>query len=101
MYLLCQWETQNTECKTWRLCHVSAGQCQLLRAHTRVCVWIVLNEHDKQDHLKWHDGAILDDEIWVKIGGDHGGGSFKHMLQIANLKNTNSKFNTCLITIAE
>ena len=61
----------------------------------------LLDEHDKQHHLTWHDGAIPDDEIWGKIGGDRGGGSFKLMLKIANLKNAISKFNTCLITIAE
>ena len=43
----------------------------------------LLDEHDKQDHLTWHDGAIPGDEIWVKIRGNHGGGSF--------LKNANSK----------
>ena len=61
----------------------------------------VSDKHDKQGHLTWHDGAIPDDEIWVKIGGDRGGGSFKLMLKIANLKNAISKFNTCLITMAE
>lgn len=59
------------------------------------------DEHVKQDHLTRQDGAIPDDEIGGKIGGHHGGGSFKLMLQIANLKNANSKFNTCLITMAE
>ena len=61
----------------------------------------LLDEYDRQDRLTCHDGAIPDDEIWVKIGGDHGGGSFKLMLQIANLRNANSKFNTCLIAMAE
>ena len=49
----------------------------------------VSDKHDKQGHLTWHDGAIPDDEIWLKIGGDHRGGSFKLMLQIANLNNAN------------
>ena len=61
----------------------------------------LLDKYDKQGRLTWHDGAIPDDEIWVKIGGDHGGGSFKLMLQIANLHNPNSKFNTCLIQMVE
>ena len=51
--------------------------------------------------MTWHDGAILADEIWVKIGGDHGGGFFKLMLQITNLNNAKLKFNTCLNTMAE
>ncbi len=27
--------------------------------------------------LTWHDGAIPSNEIWVKLGGDKGRGSFK------------------------
>lgn len=48
------------------------------------------------DNLTWHDGVIPADEIWVKIGGDKGGGSFKMNFQICNVKNPNSKTNTCI-----
>ncbi len=34
--------------------------------------------------LTWHDGAIPSDEIWVKLGGDKGRGSFKLNLQLVN-----------------
>ena len=34
------------------------------------------------------------------MGSDHGGGSFKLTLQIANIANPNSKHNTCLLLIA-
>ena len=61
----------------------------------------LLDEYDRQNRLTWHEGVIPDNEIWVKIGGDHGGGSFKLMLQVANLKNANSKMNTCLLQIVE
>ena len=27
--------------------------------------------------LTWHDGIIPDTEIWVKLGGDKGGKTFK------------------------
>ena len=27
--------------------------------------------------LTWHDGTIPDNEIWLKLGGDKGGGYFK------------------------
>ena len=37
---------------------------------------------------------FLNNEIHVKIGGDHGGGSFKMSLQIVNTANPNSKDNT-------
>lgn len=45
----------------------------------------------------WHD-IIPKDEIWVKIGGDKGGGSFKMAFQIANLNNPNAKTNTIVYT---
>ena len=34
------------------------------------------------------------------MGSDHGGGSFKLTLQIANIANPNSKHNTCLLLIS-
>ncbi|KAL8570149.1 hypothetical protein ACOMHN_030946 [Nucella lapillus] len=61
----------------------------------------LLDEYDSQGRLTWHDGSIPEDEIWIKIGGDHGGKSFKMMLQVANLANANSKHNTCMFTIVE
>ena len=30
--------------------------------------------------LTWHQGAIPADELWVKLGGDKGHGSFKFKL---------------------
>lgn len=44
---------------------------------------------------------IPKDEIWVKIGGDKGGGSFKMAFQVGNLKNPNAKFNTIVYTAFE
>ena len=41
--------------------------------------------------LSWHGGFIPSNEVWVKVGGDHGGDSFKVILQIANLLKLNSK----------
>ena len=61
----------------------------------------LLNEYDKADRLTWHNGAIPEDQIWLKIGADHGGGSFKITLQIANINNPNSKNNTVLLLLAE
>ena len=40
----------------------------------------LLDQYDKEEILTWHNGQIPDDEVWLKIGGDHGGGSFKLML---------------------
>lgn len=50
--------------------------------------------------LKWH-GVIPPDEVWVKIGGDKGGGSFKMNFQIVNVSSPNSPQNTCVFCCFE
>ncbi len=37
----------------------------------------------------------------IKLGGDKGGGSFKFMMEMANVKNPNSKYNTFVICAFE
>ena len=32
----------------------------------------LLDQYEEQGQLTWHDGQIQDDEIWIKLGGDHG-----------------------------
>ena len=49
----------------------------------------------------WHDGTIPEDEIWFKIGGDKGGGTFKMTVQIVNVLHPNSPNNTCVFSIFE
>ena len=58
-----------------------------------------LDWHDAKGLLTWHEGAIPDDQIWVKIGGDHGGGMFKSCLQIANVAHPNSITRTIPIIV--
>ena len=53
----------------------------------------LLDQYNKDGKLTWHNDTIPQDEIWVKMGGDHCGGSFKLTLQIANIANPNSKHN--------
>ena len=53
-----------------------------------------LSQHKTGGILSWHDGALPDDEVWIKIGGDHGGGSFKMSFQLANVKSPNATRNT-------
>lgn len=48
--------------------------------------------------LTWHGGAIPSDEVWVKIGGDKGGSSFKMNFQIVNVPCPNSIHNTCVFS---
>ena len=56
--------------------------------------------HVKENNkLSRNNKKTSEDEIWVKIGGDHGGDSFKLMLQIANVENSHSRKSTFLITI--
>ncbi|GFR91922.1 amine oxidase [Elysia marginata] len=50
--------------------------------------------------LTWREGSIPQDEIWVKIGGDHGKNSLKFTLQIANTAKPNARNNTVVIAIA-
>ena len=51
--------------------------------------------------LTWHGNLIPPHEIWLKIGGDKGGGSFKMSLQIANVAHPNSPQNTVVFCAYE
>ena len=51
--------------------------------------------------LTWHEGKMPENELWIKIGGDKGGGSFKMTFQICNVDHPNSTNNTCAFCIFE
>ena len=51
----------------------------------------------QKDKLTWHDGAIPENEVWVKVGGDHGQGSLKFNLAMVYTENPNSMDNNILI----
>ena len=51
--------------------------------------------------LYWHEGRIPDDEIWLKIGGDKGGKTFKMSFQVVNTQAPDSTSNTCLFSAFE
>ena len=53
-----------------------------------------LSLYDKQGSLTWRGDVIPEDQVWIKLGGDHGGGSFKFVMQVANLDHPNSLNNT-------
>lgn len=55
----------------------------------------------RNGRLTWHNGIIPATEIWVKIGGDKGGGSFKFNFQIVNTISPNSVQNTCVFSCFE
>lgn len=53
------------------------------------------------NRLTWHDEIIPSNEIWIKLGGDKGGSSFKMSFQIINTENPNSVQNTCVFAVFE
>eukprot|EP00731_Ephydatia_muelleri_P009645 Em0005g231a len=61
----------------------------------------LLEENDRAGRLTWHNGVIPASEIWIKLGGDKGGGTFKMNFQIVNLAAPNSVNNTCVFCCFE
>ena len=55
----------------------------------------------KTNNLLVEHPFIPSDEIHLKIGGDHGGDSFKGSLQVANVEHPNQESNTVIWTIME
>ena len=51
--------------------------------------------------MTWHEGVIPKDKVWIKIGGDKGGGTFKQMMQVGNVKHPNSLANTVIVCAFE
>ena len=51
--------------------------------------------------LTWHHRTIPSDEVWLKLGGDKGGGYFKMNFQIVNTQTPNSVNNTCVFSCFE
>ena len=49
--------------------------------------------------LTWHDGVITEKELWLKLGGDKGHGSFKLNLQLVNTSAPNSMKNTRVLSV--
>ena len=51
--------------------------------------------------LAGHNGVIPASEVWIQIGGDKEGGSFKMNFQIINVAAPNSVHNTCVFCCYE
>ncbi|XP_041455390.1 uncharacterized protein LOC121408131 [Lytechinus variegatus] len=62
-------------------------------------VFDLLDEYDELKELTWHNGSIPADEVWIKLGGDKGGGTFKMMIQIGNVSRPNSLANTRVVLL--
>ena len=55
----------------------------------------------RQNALVWHNRVILEDEIWINVGGDNGGSTFKLAFQIVDTKHPNSLRNTIVFAWSE
>ena len=44
----------------------------------------ILDMYKENNQLTWHSGTIRDDEVWVKIGADHGKVSFRVCMRVTN-----------------
>uniref|UniRef100_A0A1X7V868 Uncharacterized protein n=1 Tax=Amphimedon queenslandica TaxID=400682 RepID=A0A1X7V868_AMPQE len=53
------------------------------------------------NRLTWHDGLIPPNELWIKVGGDRGGSSFKMSFQIINVPKPNSVKNSTVFALFE
>ena len=62
-------------------------------------VHIDTNNNCRYSGLTWHNGAIPDYELWIKLGGDKSHGSFKLNVQLMNIDHPNSHKNTSLVSI--
>ena len=47
--------------------------------------------------MTWHNGAIPEDEVWLKLGG----GTFKFGFQHLNVEYPNSPDKTCIFALFE
>ena len=56
-------------------------------------------EFSSSGGLTWHGGAIPADELWIKLGGDKGHGSFKFNFQLMNTEHPNSQKSATLLSV--
>ena len=75
---------------------------QLLNENDRYIaqVFPITCMHFSLDRLTTHHN-IPDSEIWIKLSGDKGGGSFKMNFQIVNVPFPNAPENTCIFSAFE
>jgi len=88
--------------KDWTFSGTERWQRERVYMHILVStikINILLKIFNRVHHLTWHNGAIPDQEIWIKLGGDKGGGTFKFNFQICNTPTPNSPRNTCVFSI--
>ena len=62
---------------------------------------LIINRLISVHRVTWHEGAIPEDEVWLKLGGDKGGGTLKMCFQHLNVSSPNAPENTCVFSIFE
>ena len=82
----CAAASQNISRIQWNdisfLWHVLYIQYVFVHQAHAACSQVLQLPSHRTEALTWHDNAIPNDEIWVKVGGDKGGGSFKMSFQV-------------------
>ncbi len=63
-------------------------------------LWDMLDRYQKENRLVW-PCYIPKNKIWIKVGGDKGGGSFKACVQVLNVERPNSVNNTTVFATME
>ena len=95
-----------THAENHQLCFNCEAAVSGRKLKSTLCVYVtdlagfVMDKFEALNLLTWDNNAIPEDQIWLKVDGDHSGGSFKMSLQIANIKSPNSKHITFMICMA-
>ena len=55
----------------------------------------------RNDRCTSLNGAIPEEEVWIKVGGDKGGSTMKAAFQICNVESPNSYRNTWVFSAFE
>ena len=71
------------------------GRCYQLPA-IHLCACTIIRS---PGGLTNHGGTIPQDELWFKLGGDKGRGSFKFNIQLVNISQPNSVKKTKLLAV--
>lgn len=58
-----------------------------------------LDLYDSCGKLTWHDGAVPNTNIWVKLGGNHGGGSVQLVMQIGSVEHPSFQCKTLFVCV--
>ena len=72
-----------------------------MKKNTKAKTILLFPTKHRVHRLTWHDGAIPEGEIWVKLGGVKGGSSLKMSFRICNVEHPNSPSNTRAFCVFE